>query len=285
MSIETCQPCFQRLFGLNIHHGFCVGVALDDGATGVAGDPDTAAPHPGEAEAALGMASDARRLSYCGGRAALHAALEACDLHHDEPVSRADSGAPLLPSGVLGSISHTRGLAAAIVRPDTDEECSPPSTAGAGPSTRLTPSPSTKVALGLDVEHTGRAFNARAARRILTDAELHLLAGATGGGMDDDGFRRAVLLRFSLKEAFYKAVAPLGAVGLGFRAVSIAPGEDGTAATAWSTVELQRANGDIDVELRWYEIADFFVTTAEGRRRPRGDVHARHCRFNGSRRR
>ncbi len=119
------------------------------------------------------------------GRTALHAAIEAVvrrasrqgrprgDRHRETPILADDRGAPILPAGWVGSISHKGALAAAIAAPAGDGW------------------------VGLDLE---RAEPPRLdiARRVLTPREEAQLP--------DRG--RAVTLRFAIKEAIYKAVDP-----------------------------------------------------------------------------
>ncbi|TVP79751.1 MAG: 4'-phosphopantetheinyl transferase superfamily protein [Puniceicoccaceae bacterium] len=91
------------------------------------------------------------------------------------PLLRDADGLPLWPPGVVGSITHSRGIAAAALRPAD------------GPDTLL----------GLDLEKTNR-LSAAASRRVLHPREVGFAAGDQ---------RRASVL-FSLKEAFYKAQFP-----------------------------------------------------------------------------
>ena len=110
-----------------------------------------------------------RRREFVTGRTALHAALG----DPDTPILADDRGAPVLPAGWVGSLSHKGALAAALAAP-----------AGAG-------------WVGVDIE---RAAPPRVdiARRVLTPRELACVP--------DRG--RAVTLRFAIKEAIYKAIDP-----------------------------------------------------------------------------
>merc|ERR1712048_57090 len=94
-------------------------------------------------------------------------------------------GAPALPDGWLGSISHTHGLAAAFARKsDTsgDDELM-------------------LRAIGIDVEAASRTVSTRLARRCLAPDER-----ASLGQLNGLHERADTLLRFSLKEALYKAI-------------------------------------------------------------------------------
>jgi 4'-phosphopantetheinyl transferase EntD len=250
-------PVFSRLFEANLRHGFCIGVLLPADAApagtsavragaGVLGSsaPDVT-PHPLELREATEMGSDARFASFCGGRAALHAAMRACGIDGAGPIPRHASGAPVLPAGMLGSISHTRGLAASIVRPAT---------------------PGVLEAVGLDVELVSRACSPRLAARVLTARERSQTAVEAASGSPEQA---GVLLRFSLKEALYKALHQVDAhTGVAFRDLSLSPRLDGSALCDWTAPE-RRVARDWDVSLTWTVLGGFFVTTAHVRRAER----------------
>lgn len=145
-------------------HGtiFLVDLAAADTAAALAALPALEQAHAHQ----LG---ELRRRDFIAGRTALHAALG--DPH--PAILADDRGAPVLPTGWIGSVSHKDGLAAAIVAP-----------AGNG-------------WVGLDLE---RAASPRIdiARRVLTPREQAALS--------DRG--RPVTLRFAIKEAIYKAIDP-----------------------------------------------------------------------------
>jgi enterobactin synthetase component D len=123
-----------------------------------------------------------RRREFVTGRAALHVAIG----DRATPILANDRGAPAMPAGWVGSISHKGALAAAIVAP-----------AGSG-------------WVGVDLE---RAAPPRVdiARRILTEREEARLP--------DRG--RAVTLRFAIKEAIYKAIDPCLRRHVGFTEVEL----------------------------------------------------------------
>jgi 4'-phosphopantetheinyl transferase EntD len=117
-----------------------------------------------------------RRREHVAGRTALHLALGDPEV----PILADDRGAPVLPAGWVGSVSHKGALAAAIVAPAGDGW------------------------VGVDLE---RAAPSRVdiSRRVLTPREQDQLAAA-GAGEHERG--RAVTLRFAIKEAIYKAIDP-----------------------------------------------------------------------------
>ena len=115
------------------------------------------------------------------------------------PILSTPRGAPALPSGYVGSVSHKRELAVAIV-------------ARAEPTPRTT--------LGIDVE-IPRPLRTDIATRVLTDDERAALAGLDPAARDAE-----VLFRFAAKEAIYKALDPWVQRMVSFQEVEIvaAPG-------------------------------------------------------------
>lgn len=74
--------------------------------------------HPEEGHAVAGVA-EKRRRDFALGRACAHAAL--AQMNRDGgPIGRADDGAPVWPAGIVGSITHTQGYAAAVVAAAAD---------------------------------------------------------------------------------------------------------------------------------------------------------------------
>jgi len=118
-----------------------------------------------------------RRRELAIGRAALR---EALGQHIEIPAD--DRGAPILPAGWVGSISHKGTRAAALVAP-----------AGSG-------------FIGVDLEKASPPRVA-IARRILTERER--------------ASDREVTLFFAIKEAIYKAVDPIVRRYVGFREVEL----------------------------------------------------------------
>lgn len=190
------------------------------------------------------ISSPSRAASFCAGRAALHSALRACGVDDVAPVFRDGNGAPQLPDGVLASISHTHGLAASIAR--------------------LAAPGAAREALGLDVERVGREFAPRLALRVLTPTELAQVEAEAEQG---SSARCATLVRFSLKEALYKALYQVGAHnGVAFRDVSLRPLLDGSASCEWEPGARELECTRWAVSLRWAVLCDYYVSTAHVRR-------------------
>ncbi len=209
---------FARRFTARLPFGTCVGVALPPSAPPEAEWP--AALHPEERAFARGL-PDERRASWLGGRAALRAALEAAALPASAPILATAQGAPRLPPGSLGSISHKTGLAVALA-------------AAGAPA----------VTLGVDLELL-RPLRADLSGRILTDAERAALP-PPGPARD------AHLLRvFSAKEAIFKALSPRVGRFIGFQEAEIRFPADGAL-----TARLQLAGGEGPFALELCELPD-----------------------------
>jgi 4'-phosphopantetheinyl transferase EntD len=143
----------------------------------------------------VARAGDRRRRDFALGRACARAALARHGIE-DAVVGRADSGAPVWPPGMVGSITHTHGFAAALVGRDGAFR-----------------------ALGIDAERTGGMSEALAPR-LFTTGERELL-----GAWTDADRRRMATVLFSAKEACYKLLHPLTGWRLDFRRLEIAPGD------------------------------------------------------------
>jgi 4'-phosphopantetheinyl transferase EntD len=145
--------------------------------------PVAVALHPEEAALAATW-GDKRKATFTAGRHALRQALQGAGVDVDGGTLRDLRGAPvlpLLPGGgrVCGSVTHKDTVAAALV--------------------------STSAVVGVDLElleMRDRKSVDRLIAQTLTAREAAALPD------DDDGRCRALLLRFSLKEALYKALDP-----------------------------------------------------------------------------
>src|SRR5688500_8001294 len=110
-----------------------------------------------EEEAALGRVGPARRWSFTAGRTAARHALAQLGVRA-APILPGARGEPRWPAGVIGSITHCRGYAAAVAAP-----------AGRVPS------------VGIDAEPND-ALPPIVLRRIALDAEREWLRTMAGGG-------------------------------------------------------------------------------------------------------
>lgn len=198
-------------------HGTCVLVDV-----GTELDAALAALPPAERAIARGLA-EVRRREHVTGRTALHLALDdfATAIVADE------RGAPVLPAGWVGSVSHKGTLAAALVAP-----------AAAAPAGWI----------GVDLERAA-APKVDIARRILTPREQARLPDR----------ERAVTLRFAIKEAIYKAVDPYVRRYVGFTEVELDLDDAGTCVI---TSALPLA-----IEASWREHGGHWLATARATRR------------------
>lgn len=172
--------------------------------------------HPDEAALANALPT-ARRSSFVAGRAALRTAIAHADARAmSEPILRTPRGAPRLPKGIVGSVSHKRSVAVALVAPDASRG-------------------GTVATLGIDVEERPRAGQLLRdiAPRILLPSELDQLpTGST------EARQEAVLLFFALKEAIYKAIDPFVHRHVRFREVEVQLGASEVAVGGSVSVQL-----------------------------------------------
>jgi enterobactin synthetase component D len=213
-------------FDLTLEHGRCVGVRIPTADETLDALVETALS-PDEQMRAMGLPV-LRRRTWVGGRAAMHEALDRLGVR-SETVPADSRGAPVLPAGIAGSISHKEGLAVALVALEA------------------------RARVGVDVEmDVPRPHDLSG--RILAADEVAELAN-----LDAVALAREVLLRFSAKEAVYKALDPFVRRYVGFKEVSVFTRADGTAQV---TTHLEHAEGPFAVEVRWRRFDGIVLTTA-----------------------
>jgi len=214
------------LFALETPHGWLVAVTIPAGGASL---EEAARARLREDEVRMAAAlGPVRSRAWLGGRLALREALARAGLTAG-PVGSDDRGAPVLPAGIAGSVSHKRDVAVALVAAEARA----------------------KLGVDVEVEEPGKVD---VARRVLRDEELAELA-ALGGAER----ARAVVLRFSAKESIYKAVDPFVRRYVGFHEVALRVRADGTA-----EVEPHWAHGEgpFRVEARWMRRDGLVVTSA-----------------------
>lgn len=149
-----------------------------------------AALYPDEAQS-LTNAVVLRRQEFVCGRACAHAAMRALGLD-DAPIPMSGIREPVWPQGVVGSIAHTREVAAAVVCRGADAE-----------------------AVGIVLERADAGLDASLRRLVLTpDEVVHL---ATVSSADE----RSPVALFSAKECVHKVVAPQLAYQLALQDIEI----------------------------------------------------------------
>ncbi|MFT3775660.1 MAG: 4'-phosphopantetheinyl transferase superfamily protein [Minicystis sp.] len=194
---------------------------------------------PEEHAFAAGLAP-LRRGTWVAGRLALAAALAEVGAPRI-PLLATPRGAPAVPPGFVGSVSHKRNVAIAVAAPDT----------GAG--------------LGADIEELLPSKH-DISRRILTPAELEALDALP----PEERFRR-VLVVFSIKESIYKAVDPFVRRYVGFKEAEVDPGPRAPGLhAAVARLSLERGDRSFEVEAIWIELAAHVITSA--RVRPTADA-------------
>ena len=195
---------------LDTPHGRCLIVELDD-----------TSPLVGDEVAIAAALGPVRRREFVSGRAALRSLL-------GEPVAIVadDRGAPQLPAGWVGSISHKGERAAALIAP-----------AGQG-------------FVGLDIELAAPPRQP-IEKRILTPREQQRVS---------DG--RDVTRHFAIKEAIYKAIDPMVRRYVGFTEVELEIAADGSCVVHI----LDASRLPVVVEAWWQERDGLWLATARARR-------------------
>lgn len=191
-------------------HGRCLIVAIDDSDELI-----------GEELALAETLGPVRKRELVAGRTALRRLLG-----QRVPIVPDDRGAPILPAGWVGSISHKGEHAAALIAP-----------ASGG-------------FVGLDIELAAPARQP-IEKRILTPNEQDRVRDP-----------RDVTLHFAIKEAIYKAIDPMVRRYVGFTEVELAIARDGSCAV--HVVDASRL--PVVVEAWWQERDGLWLATARARR-------------------
>lgn len=140
-----------------------------------------------------------RRLDFYIGRLAAREALGAIGIEN-QPVPRGSAGQPIWPTGIVGSITHSEGVAVAVVL-----------RAVAG-------------GVGVDLELRSSPLSRAAERLVLTRHEQRWIRFAGGAPWP--------LILFSAKEAAYKALPEELSLELGFQDIEFRTNGAGSLASA-----------------------------------------------------
>lgn len=165
---------------------------------------------------------------FIGGRVALRRALKKIDRGDSPSIFKDEFGAPLIPDGITGSISHKDYLAVGAAAVD----------------------PVGKI--GVDIEKTSNKAALLLSRRLLTEGEQKSLGNLPGISAEEE-----VLLRFSFKESVFKAIHPFLKRPVGFNEVEIIPNPDGTAKINF----LLESNGSFKYTAEWRRQSDDYWLT------------------------
>jgi 4'-phosphopantetheinyl transferase EntD len=144
-------------------------------------------------------------------------------------------GAPLLPPGIAASVTHKASVAAALVAPEPT------------------------ACLGIDIEND-EVGKVDISGRVLTDDETGELAL-----VEPRARAREVLLRFSAKEALYKALDPFVQRYVSFREAVVSTRPDGSTQVE---LRLRPGEGPFSAEVRWLRLGAIVLTTARVARLP-----------------
>jgi len=190
-------------------HGRCIVLELDD--------TDSPPLHADEQAIAAAL-SPRRRHEFIAGRTALRTALGIATA-----IVPDDRGAPILPTGWVGSISH-KGLRAAAIA-----------------------APSARGFIGIDIEVAAPA-RMPIERRVLTPREQAVTPIGS----------KEVTLRFAIKEAIYKAIDPIVRRYVAFTEVELDVHADGSC----DVHVIDGARLPVTVEAWWRERDGLWLATA-----------------------
>lgn len=151
--------------------------------------------------ATLSRSVDSRRADYAAARWCARQALASLGLPPVPILNRPDRS-PIWPDGVVGSLTHTAGYAAAVVAPA-----------------------SLYSGIGIDAE-PDLPLPEGVGERVLTDADRDMIAALPTGGPNWDR------LVFCIKEATYKVWQPIMGTWLGFEDANVQIHPGGTCRTS-----------------------------------------------------
>jgi 4'-phosphopantetheinyl transferase EntD len=211
---------------LTLAHGLCVAMTLPESDAEVLRVARSVLLP--EERAFAEKQTERRRRTWVGGRVALRRVLDALGVEAG-PLLPNTRGAPTLPAGIAASISHKETLAVALAAID-------------GEATR-----------GVDVE-IDAPRRVDVSRHVLTAEEEKLVAAQPKAARASE-----VLLRFSIKEAIYKALDPYLNRYVAFREVSVFP--DGGAARV--EFHLQPNEGPFLAETTYSRTGGLILSTAK----------------------
>ncbi len=204
------------IFTRETRHGLCVALRIPEDARAMFESL------PVEERVIAASFGEKRRRTFAAGRTVLRHALHQLGVDLSKPLLRDDRGAPVLPDGMLGSLSHKETIACALV-------------AKALP----------RLHIGVDTERLG-AVKAEHASLVLTNAEKKRITTP-----------RDRTLALSLKESLYKALDPFVHRYVGFKEVAVEIAEDGAAEFLLDIDE-----GPYTAEGTWFLEGDHAITTA-----------------------
>jgi len=208
-----------------VEHGVLCAVQIPDSPEPVP-EEILSTLHASEANHASGLRGY-RQGQFVGGRIALRHALGQLGTRSGSLLSDG-RGAPVLPDGMVGSVSHKRDLAIAMVGPDRG------------------------WTLGVDLEDY-LPERLRIASHVLRDEEIAAIEH-----LPDHRRWIALVLRFSIKESIYKALDPFVHRYVGFHEACVTPDLEGRAHVA---LHLANDEGPFEVEARYHWLWGRIITS------------------------
>ncbi|ACY18374.1 4'-phosphopantetheinyl transferase family protein [Haliangium ochraceum] len=228
MTLGESVPPLKIAFERELPAGVCVGVAIPMMEEG---DARVAITGLLDEEQRVASALAARRQpTWVAGRLALRAALQRLGASPG-PLLVSARGAPTLPEGFVGSISHKADLAVALAARDEGWR------------------------VGVDIERSTMGEQ-DISRRVLTPGEIDALSELP------DGLRNQyVMVSFSLKESIYKSIDPYLNRYVGFHEMAVALREDGGA----EVTSLLSSGEALEVQGWWFLREGRVLTCARAR--------------------
>ena len=206
-----------------VSHGSIAAVALPE-PKGAERLPDVLTSE--ERDHALSL-KPIRRVSWVGGRVALR--LAARQIGWELPsIGATPRGAPRMPNGLVGSLAHKTRMAVALVDAPDDGT------------------------VGIDLEELDRP------RPVIAKLVLRPEERAVIEALPEADRWQAIVLRFSIKEAIFKALDPYVQRYIGFREARVEPRDDGGAKVS---LLLEQGEGPFEIDARWWIEHEHVFTT------------------------
>lgn len=186
-------------------------------------------------------AASKRFVVHVGGRIAMRRAWRSICVNGRDAqghILRSAHGAPLLTNGYRGSISHKDSFAVGAVLCTDNGDV---------------------VSIGIDLEKVTNRSHGRLQARLLTEEEQRSVGHSNSLGEEMD-----VMLRFSFKEAVYKALHPWVGRYIGFQEAAVYPDDQGGAEVQllWEGAEQFTCSGV------WQSLPPYVLTMIQVRRNP-----------------
>ena len=220
---------FSTAFTRGLPHGVVAAVHLPDPSDDI---PNAILHrlHADEREYAAGLGGH-RLVQWVGGRLASRIAVRMLGMELG-PLMQDEQGAPRCPKNLTISIAHKQNIAVAIASRKRNGQ------------------------IGIDYEVLGRE-RTHIAEKVLVQRELEEVSK-----LPSDRQWVATLIRFAMKEAIYKALAPRLKRYIGFDEAHISEIKDGSARV---DLHLTSPDGPTSIDVRYWWIPEGLITTVRAR--------------------